>query len=202
MALDRKRNWYIFAVLCLYIATYLSFAAFGSNKYVAISAVTVLTLYFVCFQLPYREAYCYNTVFCYTAGLWFSCFKEKFEAVCLQNQKSYYLSLLILLAGFRILHQYWYNLVCYQLTAIAFALIIVLITVKLQITNRILKYCGKHLFSLFILQRLPMQALQDTWLAGNILLYFCICLAATFILSICFDKATAVVWQKIEAKNA
>lgn len=191
-------NWYVFAILFLYLATYFSFSAFGDNKYAAPISVTIWAIFFVCFMQTYRDGYWYNTVFCYVAGLWFSFIKPKFEAVCLHSQKSYLLSLLTVIVGFRFLHKYWQNIICYELTAVAFSLAIVLITVKVTIRSRILVYCGEHLFSLFILQRLPMQALKNSWLQDHILLYFCTCFLITFLLSFCFDSAFSVMWKKIE----
>lgn len=46
-----------------------------------------------------------------------------------------------------------------NLNAVSFALLVVLITMRIRIENRPLKWFGKNLFPLYIYQRIPMIAL-------------------------------------------
>lgn len=46
---------------------------------------------------------------------------------------------------------------------------------------------GRHLFGIFILQRLPMMAFQALG-ESNVYLYFALCFVATVMLAVSFDR--------------
>lgn len=47
----------------------------------------------------------------------------------------------------------------YAIGAVVFALVVVMFTMKMQLGNSLLEFAGKHLFGLYIMQRLPMALL-------------------------------------------
>ncbi|MDO4344839.1 MAG: hypothetical protein Q4C50_08565 [Eubacteriales bacterium] len=74
-------NWYIFAMMFLYIVTWLSFTVFRKHPVAAISAVTLFCgLYMVRLYAIYpKQGWWYNTIFCYAFGMWYSFFKDDIE---------------------------------------------------------------------------------------------------------------------------
>ena len=46
-------------------------------------------------------------------------------------------------------------LICYQLMSITFAVLVVLITLRVKVGNRYLLFWGENLFAAYMLQRLP-----------------------------------------------
>lgn len=188
-------NWYIFAILFLYAATWLSFSVFRKSRDLPLVALTVLTVAFVLVMKRFKDGYWYNTALAYAAGMWFSRFRTEFDRKILSNDRVYWICLAFTAMMFIFLHKYWSHLWVYEASAVLFAFLIVFITAKLQITNRFLSYCGEHLFSLFILQRLPMMALNNTAIEDHPYLYFTVCFAATFLLSWVFDQAAAWLWK-------
>lgn len=181
-------NWYIFAILFLYSASFVSFLIFQKGKLLPLLCMTVLTGIFVLVLRQYKEDYWYNTVFAYTAGMWFSCYRKPFEGAVLEKPWNYRVTLALTFLLFLFLHSHWSSLVVYEAASVAFALLIVLISAKVQLRSRFLSYCGEHLFSLFILQRIPMIVLNNTPIEQHPDLYLTACLAITFLLSAAFDK--------------
>lgn len=194
-------NWYIFAILFLYIFTWIAYRIFSRNEYLPLVCTTVLTVGFVVVMREYRDGYWYNTVMAYVAGMWFSQFKKHIDRI-LSNDLLFAIAAVLTWGALMVAHKYWWeNVWIYQATAILFGLLIVLATTKIQVTNRFLAYCGEHLFSLFILQRLPMLALDNTALEGRPYVYFAVCFVLTFILSKGFDIAAPWLWNRLTGRK-
>ena len=71
-----------------------------------------------------------------------------------------------------------------------FVMAAVLITMKLQFNNGFLQFLGTHLFSLYILQRLPMRILKEVFsYNSHPYVYFILSFSATVILALIFDFA-------------
>ncbi|MBQ8026736.1 MAG: acyltransferase family protein, partial [Clostridia bacterium] len=69
-------NWYIFAVIILYLLTWVSFTVFRKNKILAVLLTTVLIGGYIAVICNFKEYWWYDTVLCYAAGLWYSLYKE------------------------------------------------------------------------------------------------------------------------------
>lgn len=184
-------NWYIFAIVFLYSFSYISALLFPKKELYALLCTTLLTGLFIVIMRQYKEEFWYNTTFAYVFGMWFSYFRPSFQQIILEKKQNYLLTLLLAFIAFLFFHAHWGRLIPYLVTGVLFALLIVLLSAKVQIRNKFLSYCGDHLFSLFILQRLPMIALDSTAIEHYPYLYLIVCLAITFLLSAAFDKVTA-----------
>lgn len=180
-------NWYIFCILIMYVITYISFKVFEDKHMQAIIGVTILSVLYACFMSQYKESWWYNTALCYVAGMWFSYFRTKIEKVILKNNKIYLFYLTILLLLFYVLRNYRNDIVIYELWAVTFSLITVMVTLKASINNKILNWIGKNLFTLYILQRLPMILLKhyNINLYGSNM-YLILSFISTIIISILF----------------
>lgn len=189
-------NWYIFAIVCMYLITWLSHTLFRRGRLMPLLCATVLTaVYIVVMKLVKgQEVWC-NTVAAYLAGMWFSAFREKFEKLVFSGKRDYYVYLILTAAAFLFMHRYWSRLLVYEAVSVLFALLVVLITAKVQITNRFLAYCGKHLFSLFILQRIPMIALDNTAIEQYPWVYLLVCVGLTFLMCGIFDELVQKAWN-------
>lgn len=123
-------------------------------------------------------------------GILFSIFKEKF-LVIFENHYIVAFLLSILLYVFTFIGRHYLRLGgwSYSFTAIAFTVVLILFTFKVQFKNKIIQYLGKHVFEIFILQRIPMIALKPLyilWWGGtpySYLIYFMLCLGCTLILT-------------------
>lgn len=151
-------NWYIFAVLVLYIITFVSFIIARDKKVLGVCLVTILSMGFVYWQMKMnRPDCCYNTVILFPAGMIFSLVKDKVEKIITKNDTIY----MLFLAAVFALYLFFYNNISegieqYSMWGILFMALIVLVSMKVSIDNNILQWFGSHVFSVYILQRIPM----------------------------------------------
>lgn len=194
-------NWYIFAIVCMYLITWISYSVFRKGKLAPLLCATVLLCgYIVVMKLVKDQELWCNTVLAYLGGMWFAAYREQFEKIVFSRDRDYYIYLALTFAAFLFARQYWSKLVVYGITSVLFALLIVLITAKFKITNRFLAYCGEHLFSLFILQRIPMIALNGRAIEQYPALFLIVCLVLTFLMSMVFDDLTAKAWTALTSR--
>ena len=184
-------NWYITAMLCLYLLLIVSFLIFRKKKIPALCLMTVLTvaLTYLFIKLG-RPAYTYNTIIIFPLGMWYAYFKETIDKVVMKNNFTYILAVSVAMAALAVSQHYKsVGLIIYWIWAAAFMLMIVLVSMKLKIGNPILDSLGRHVFSIYILQRIPMSVFKYLGLTGNNMLYFCLCFAVTVLMALVFDKA-------------
>ena len=191
-------NWYIFAVLCAYAATYIAFMIFGAKGSGGVIAVTVLSFVYVSLMTEAKDTWWYDTFFCYAAGMWYSLLKDRIDAVVQKNIWTYIASAAICAAGFSIMHSNRSIPVCYQLHCIFFVLLIVVLSMKIKCGNKALIWVGKNAFWVYILQRLPMQVLKKhTDIETSTYVYFFVCLLITLLLAAGFGKLFELADRKL-----
>jgi len=188
-------NWYIFAVLCMYVITYISFKIFsGSHKKAALFNLAATTIYIVvmCY-IAHKPSQWYDTVLLYPFGLLWSLYKDKLDKLLKSNV------ICILIFVFALL--VWFVIGNFYVKHIMFALAFLMFTVKVQLGNKILTWFGKHLFEIYILQRIPMIVLDRLgFLDAHICISFAICLCTTIVLAIVFKRYVFKIWNHIILK--
>ncbi|WP_022779311.1 acyltransferase family protein [Butyrivibrio sp. AE3009] len=188
-------NWYIFAVLCLYIITFIA-GKLCKEKYLML----ILSVCLGCFvniilmKIGGKPRYCYDTIFCFPVGMLYALYFDKLNSL-LRKRKVYpavATMLMFFICVFAHLAQKklqvpFVNLVFVEIKNITFALTIVGVTMMFAIGNPILSWLGKYVFEIYILQRIPMMLLKNV--VENKYVYFVVCFVITIVLSIVFKKA-------------
>ena len=199
-------NWYIFDILALYV---LMFAAFSIGERLSVSRrlrhehlpglvlLFILTLAFVYVMMKTdKPTRWFNTVILFPVGSFYSVFKEDIERLIMRNDVTYYLTLLIMVPVyiFTYLHRRSYGIEGYTLWALAFIAVVILVTMKVGVYNKILEWFGKHVFSIYILQRIPMILLDHYgFIDAHKYLGLIVAFALTIPLALAFEKATDAV---------
>ncbi len=148
-------NWYIFVILLCYAIAYVSASLFKIFVGEVVLALCIVCMFVLFFMRPY---WWYDTILCFPIGMLYS-EKKMFIEKCV---KKFYLVILAVCAMiafvgvFRCPRLYGFGL---NIKAIAFALAVVLFTMRFPVRNGALEWCGKHLFPLYIYQRIPMIVL-------------------------------------------
>lgn len=156
-------NWYIFVILCCYASTYLTYIIFqrkiisrlqfgGGNLLIVILIHLIL--------LRTKQLYWYDTIYSYPLGICYSLYKREIESVLM---KRYWINLMMLLVFFVLFSNLPLNMkgMVANMRAIFFALLIVLLSMKVQINSKALEWLGKRLFPLYIYQRIGMIVLSE-----------------------------------------
>ena len=177
-------NWYIFVILCCYVLFYLVFLV-AKNRYLpGALLVAALSLVLMLILRRVKEVpYWYSTVLVFPAGIFYALYAHPLEKMI---QRYYWLVLPGLLAMFLILHFVplpRLHGVTFNVQAIVFALLIVVLTMKARIGNKWLLWCGMSLFPLYIYQRLPMSIIRavagEAWVCSNANLFIGVCFLLT-----------------------
>ncbi len=193
-------NWYIFDILVLYLITYVSFMAARNNKKFGIILNIILCTAFAVF-LKYTkgDSWWYDTVLCYPAGMLFYYAKPLFERLLQRSKWIYWAVLIALLGAFAVSYKFSEYYILLFARHILFAFIVVMITMKFSINNKILNFFGTHLFSIYILQRIPMMILSYYGF-DNKYLFVLVSLVLTIPICLGFDwliaKLDSVIFKK------
>lgn len=182
-------NWYIFVILVLYLISYISFMLGKDNRKLCVAFQFMLTIVFVIVLHRYKEIWWWDTAMIYPLGMLYCLYKEKIDNIFKNKTAVYYVTLVLCLAATLISTKLRHIEIFDCFKHIFFAFTILLITMKIQIHNKILFFFGKHLFSLYILHRLPMILLDYFGISSNPILFTVITVAGAVVLCIPFDMA-------------
>ena len=162
-------NWYIFAILILYGIVFLSFLVARRFRLLGLILVVTLTAGYVFWMIAAGQLErFYNTIILFPMGMFYSLAKPYLDRFFMCHEIVYFGSLAAVTVGFIFME--WIrraHLLAYYGWAMLFMLLIVLITMKFQIQNPILDWLGSHVFSIYMLQRIPMMFLKSFGISIN-----------------------------------
>lgn len=201
-------NWYIFAILIAYLITYISFMICRDkgNYYPAALLVTIgaVVYVYILAHFELKQGYWFNTMILYPCGIWYSLLKDKIDKIVNKNFMVWLCAFVLAIVGEYLTFKYAsVSFAIYSASMILFAAVVILFTMRFSIDNKVLRWCGKHLFGLYILQRIPMILFSELGLASyNIYLYFAVCFVSSVILAWLFEKYIGKLWHLISTPKA
>lgn len=200
-------NWYIFSILMMYSLSYVVagivyknssgsvsnrkseilvsvFMSIGSIAYVAIAHLTDLPARFV------------STIATYALGMWIAVYKNEIERL-FKNKP--FISLVSFIVPIAITCKFRENDYVMNLSSCFFVLLIIWCMSRFEINNQLFFFLGKHAFSIYILQRIPMNIISHYIKPSGIMNYIfvLVSLGITIVLAVLFDKLLKVVDKKI-----
>ena len=201
-------NWYIFVILALYVITYFAFLILKkknnkTTQLIGVIITTVLSVAFVYILMKTKttkQSWWYNTLILYSLGMWYSYFKDKIEKVLMKNDLIFFAASGVLVLAYLEAYNMRsdYGIYSYTVWAVLFTLGIVMITMKVKITNPVLEWFGNHVFSVYILQRIPMILLSRYGVADRHKYEFMIAsIIVTVFIAEVFDRCTGALSKKI-----
>lgn len=198
-------NWFMFNIFCAYLLMFVSFLLLKLKETKAMVIVcnvifTVAIIVFVFLLMKSgKEPYWYNTIFIMPFGCWFAIFEKQINKLFMTKDILYYFLLALMLPALLITFVYRYKngIECYTLYAVLFTLTVVVITMKLELKSEVLKWFGNHVFSIYILQRIPMIILANLGYAEHEYVFLALSVAFSILISIAFDYVTAKLGKRI-----
>lgn len=184
-------NWYIMAIVICYLIAFVSFLVFEKNAAKATMLATVLVIVAIMILRPVRPGRYYNTLLCFPMGLWYALYEQRWEGFLKASKLRYVVTtgicmLICLLANY--LRDR--NVIVYEVAAISFVGCVLLLSMKVCLDNAFLRFMGNHVFSIYILQRLPMRFFKNVVdLTGNVYLFFAVSFVLTLVIAVLFDAA-------------
>lgn len=177
-------NWYIFCILICYLISFVVLKVGFLQKNPVINTF-VLTIIVSLFISVYKEPWWYNTMWAYAIGFTYSIYKAKFEDF-IQNKYLFILIFLFVIFILLFILKIEFRGVRYNLLSISFALLLVTISMKIIVNNKILCWVGFNLFPMYIYQRLPMLYLSHehcNFCVNNPVIF----VALSFIATVCIS---------------
>lgn len=195
-------NWYIFAILCLYLIVFLSFIICRGNKYIGTVITTVLTVALVYLMIRAKKpSYYYNTLICYPFGMIYGLFKDRIDKLVMKNDFIYTCFVAIAFAGFVFFYRMrGKGVEQFSLCSIFFIAVIVLASMKIQLNNSFLQLTGNHVFAIYILQRIPMMIFSKIGLTSHRYVFLIATFIVTLGMTFVFDKCMAAIDKKLLKK--
>jgi len=198
-------NWFIFDTLVFYLIAFVAMTIHKRTKTgLAVLAVFITALcagfWFVLRWIKGIDGYFwYDTVFCFPAGIWYAVFKEKIDTFA-KKWYFYIPSLGLIVAAFAVLYGYRFNPVYYSVLSPVFCLLLTFVTMRVKLDNKILAWLGKHSFSIYIIQRIPMIILARLGLNSNNNLYTALVVITVFpvawLFSMLLGKVDGLLFKK------
>ncbi len=165
--------------------------------------LTVLCIGYAYVLGIWKGGYWYNTILCYPLGVFYSIGREKIEKFVMKNDIFYYLTMLIAaVCYYMCFTRRGIELYFYFGWTIFFTILVILVTMKIRFDNGFLQFLGSHVFSLYILQRLPMSFLKHYGhMEEHPYFYFILSMMGTIVLALLYDKAIGYMDGKIWRKR-
>ena len=189
----------------MYILTFISFKLLNNIKN-SIILNTILIILYILFLSIYKETHWYNTLSCYLFGMLFCYKKDAIEKV-LFNNFNYIIILTLVIISFILMRHYafisfWY----FELYAILFIMLLLLISIKISFNSKILSWFGNNIFWIYILQRIPMMIFQYLGYHNHAYRYSLVVFISTMLLAFLYkfifdkqiDKITNYLNNKVK----
>ena len=148
-------NWFVFTIILFYLYSYLSFI-FTKNHYISILILNTISFFHVMLVYNYfykRKIHTVATTLSFNIGFYYSLIKSKIDRIIMNNDIIYFGFTSIII----FLYYYFYkinSLIYNSILNVLFALLVVLISMKIKFKNNFLNFLNLHSFSIYLLQKL------------------------------------------------
>ena len=187
--------WFIFDIVILYILTFAVFIFTKKRMILGTAIMTVVSLAAVLLIREFKgnEYWWWDTIMCYPLGMWYALAKPYVDKVLLPDFNKWLSCTAITAVVFFSMREIYIathaSRKVFVPMALAFAILIVLVSMRISINNRVLQWFGKRVFGIYILQRIPMIVLSHFGANQNPVLFTAATLALTIVLAEIFERA-------------
>ncbi len=185
-------NWYVFDILLCYASAYIGFRLCGNraDRGLTLSSVLIVLAWILLYYAKRGQSHWYNTILCFPVGMLFSLRKEQFESIIKRHYSLILFVTILLFLFLHLAHLPSIHGLIHNIKSIAFGGIVILLTMRFRIENKLLSWFGRHLFPLYIYQRLPMIVLASlagyNFIAAYPAVFILICFCTTVLLAAVF----------------
>lgn len=160
-------TWYIMVILLCYVVTWISALLIKKSRpaVVLLHTIMIMLAGFVLFL--FFDEYWYDTIFCYALGFAYSQYKNELEKLINKNYiGSLIVTVVLFGAGFYLVNRSsTIMLLSFNYWAITFAMLFVILGMKIKVGNKVINWFGQHLFPIYMYQGLFFHGLFN--IGGN-----------------------------------
>ncbi len=183
-------NWYMFVTFLMYIFIIVSFLIGGKRKWIGLALTSLFTVGYVALMIrtEHLELRYYDTILCFPLGMIYSMLKPRIDRLLMKNDVVWGCAFTALIVLFMYFSENRTETVYHRLTFLAIAPVLVsFFMMKVQISSTILDWFGRHIFSFFMLQRIPMLILKYHGYSKDPMFFIVASFFATVLISTVFD---------------
>ena len=194
--------WFMFVTFSLYIFFYLCFNL-TKNELQGVVFFSILSLFLLLFLHHFKVAAWWNTILCFPAGMWWGVLKQKIDKRLFSNFFSWFIVFICCFLIFIFFHYIAKkNIFIYLIHYILFAFVVLLFCMKFSFHKSIIfNYLGKHVFSIYMLQRLVFITLSKTSIVKHPELYLLLSFILTLVIAVLFDYCSRKIENLVKIKN-
>ncbi len=187
-------TWFIFDIIILYLLNYAVFIFTKKRMVIGTAILTVLSVaavYIISLWKGYENYWWYDTLLCFPLGMWYALAKPYIDKALLNSPVKWLITTVVAAIAFALLHQYPIRgtRLVFIAEALVFAILMVLLSMRISVNNGILQWFGKRVFGIYILQRIPMMILAYFGANENPFLFAAASFAITIIFAEVFERA-------------
>lgn len=200
-------NWFIFDILVMYSIFYICFLACKvfapkvnfdkKQQLLMLATFSFLTIILWVVLLIYKKSgWWVDTLMTFPLGAWFSYFRQIFERYMRKRILSH-----VLLISVFILFMIWkyrFGNDILGISACLFCILLVMFCTKVEINNKYLQWLGVHAFSIYIIQRLPMNIFAHYGLNENACLFAVISIPSALLLAWGYNKMLSLLDSELQ----
>ena len=151
-------NWFAFTIIIFYLYSYISFIRFTYKFYLGIIILNFFCFLHFIFVYDYFYPKCFysvETILCFLTGFCYSLCQKYIDTI-IKNSDIYYFGIMSITIYLFYTTLNKYTLIKILLKSDLFAILVVLLTMKIKFNNDFLKFLNSHSYSIYLLQRLIM----------------------------------------------
>ena len=196
-------NWFMFVTFALYILFFISFQFTKKLKPIyRLIVFTLATTLLISGLFFVKESWWWNTISCFVLGMWYSFFKDKIDVFVGKNNYNYVICICIAFAVFVLtflLKREWEIGYCFY--AMSFAIIVVIATMKIKFNSIVCSFLGKHVFSIYILQRMVFISISFTNLNDYKFIFVIVAYSIIICIAVLYDYCYKKISQWLMQQN-
>ncbi len=187
--------WFIVDIIILYLLTFAVFIFTKKRMVLGTAIMTVVSFaaVIVIREIKGNEYWWWDTIMCYPLGMWYALAKPYIDKKLLPDFSKWLSCTAITAVVFLTMNEIYRathaSRKIFVPMALVFAILMVLISMRISINNKVLQWFGKRVFGIYILQRIPMIVLSHFGANGNPVLFAAATLALTIVLAEVFERA-------------
>ncbi len=197
VGLDAVGNsaWFIFDIIILYLLTFAVFIFTKKRMVLGTAIMTVASFAAVILIREFKgnEYWWWDTIMCYPLGMWYALAKPYIDKVLLPDFNKWLSCTAVTAVIFFAMNEIYKatngSRKIFVPMALVFAILIVLVSMRISVNNGVLQWFGKRVFGIYILQRIPMIVLSHFGANSNPVLFTAASLAITIVFAEIFERA-------------
>ncbi len=185
-------NWFIFVILALYFATFISLRItsqikqqYKTNAIIILIAIYCALLWLVLVKTKPGMYWWFDTIATFPLGMCYAVYANRIESK-LSYSKYWWPSFVFILILFLAWHRR-FGVDVYGICSAIFCILITIGSMRIKLNNIILQWLGTYSFSLYIMQRWPMLILVHFGLNKDCTLFVCISIPLALMIAFLFQ---------------